>query len=72
MAQLVAGREEDFEAVRETAAFKVDAIGEEMKMKMLEKISREYKKRNHKGRERERDKRWIARHLLCVFWVDEV
>lgn len=54
MAQLVAGREEDFEAVRETAAFKVDAIGEEMKMKMLEKISREYKKRNHKGRERER------------------
>lgn len=55
MAQLVAGREEDFEAVRETAAFKVDAIGEEMKMKMLEKISREYKKRNHKERERERE-----------------
>lgn len=52
MAQLVAGREEDFEAVRETAAFKVDAIGEEMKM--LEKISREHKKWNHKGRERER------------------
>ena len=31
MAQLVAGREEDFEEVRETAAFKAVAIVEDMK-----------------------------------------
>lgn len=43
MAQLVAGREEEFEDVRETAAFKVVAIVEQMESNR-EKITEEYKK----------------------------
>jgi len=43
MAQLVAGKEEEFEDVRETAAFMVVAIAEQMRSNW-EKISEEYKK----------------------------